>query len=93
LALTKHCRRQNIGSDKNVRAHRIYWRRQNIGANKIFASTKYSPRQNIGVEKILVLTKFLRRQNTRVNKMLAQTQKDPLTVWLGESTATDFSQT
>jgi hypothetical protein len=32
---------------------------------------------------MLSLTKYSRRQNVGVDKMLAQTQKDPLTVWLG----------
>ncbi len=61
---------------------------------KLLASTKFSRRQNSRVNKILASTKILRRQNScidkishrqksRVDKMLAQTQKNPLTVWLG----------
>jgi hypothetical protein len=69
LASTKYWHQQNTGVD--------YWRRQNIGIDKIRASTKYGRRQNVGVDKILAWI------NVGVNKKLAQTQKDPLTVWLG----------
>ncbi len=44
----------------------------------MFAWTEF-----IGVDKILSSTKYRHRQNISVDKMLAQTQKNPITVWLG----------
>ncbi len=46
-------------------------------------STKLPLRQNSRVNKIPVSTKSRCRQNLGIDKMLAQTQKNPLTVWLG----------
>jgi hypothetical protein len=88
LPLSKHCRRQNLAADRNIPTNRIYWRRQNVGVDKILVLTKcwhrqkYSRQQNVGIGKIFASTKCWSQQNVGVNKMLAQMQ-DPLNVWLG----------
>jgi hypothetical protein len=63
-----------------------YWRRQDIGADKILVATKYWRRQNIrvdkiicvfkiiGVDKILASKTYTRQQNLGVNEKLAQTE-------------------
>ena len=50
-----------------------YWRRQNIGTNKILAPTEmFASTENIGVDKILAPTKFSRRQKSHVDKISHQ---------------------
>ncbi len=57
-----------------------YWRRQNIGSDKIhtstklLASTKYWCQQNVCADKILAFTKYVRQQNPGINKILASTK-------------------
>jgi hypothetical protein len=74
---------KNIGGDK-ILAPTKHWWPQNIGADKIHASTKllastklsastkYWRQQNTGVDKISALTKSWRQQKAGANKMLAQ---------------------
>jgi hypothetical protein len=59
-----------------------YWRRQNIGVDKILASTKYWRQQNLGVDKKLAQTKCWHRR-----------RRIPLLFGSAESTAADFFQT
>jgi hypothetical protein len=59
-----------------------YWRRQNLGVNKILVSTKYGRGQNLGVDKKLAQTKCCHRS-----------RRIPLLFGSAESTAADFSQT
>ncbi len=47
---------------------------ENIGVDKLFASTKCWRRQHVAVDKMLAATKYLRRQNTCVDKILASTE-------------------
>jgi hypothetical protein len=82
-----------------------YWRRQNIGGDKILAVTeiicvdkiiavtKISRRQNIGADKILVSTKIRRQQKSRTDRTLASTKILRQQNVGAESTAADFSQT
>ena len=81
-----------------------YWRRQNIDGNKILAPTKYTRRQNylrlqnywrrqnIGIENIYASTKSWRQWKAGADRKLAQAQENLLTVRLGKSAASDFSQ-
>jgi hypothetical protein len=48
-----------------------YWRRQNVGVDKILASTKYQRQQNIGSNKISASSKYRRQQIIGVDKILA----------------------
>ncbi len=76
-----------------------HWRRQNIGTNKIHASTKILAstkdwrRQNIGVDKIRVSTKSWHRQEAGADKCWCRSRRIPLLFGLAETTAVDFSQT
>ncbi len=70
MVLTKYTLQQN------------YWRQQNIGVDKILASTKCGRQQNLGVDKKLVQTKCWRRR-----------RRIPLLFGSSESAAADFSQT
>ncbi len=65
-----------------------YWRRQNIGTDKIMALTKYWRRPNIGVDKILTSTESRRGQNVG-----ACSEASPYCFLLAKSAAADFSQT
>jgi hypothetical protein len=65
-----------------------YSRRQNVGIDKMFASTKYWCRQNIGVKKIFVSTKYPCQQNVGTCA-----EASPYCFGPAESAAADFSQT
>ncbi len=74
---------KNIGVDKILTPTK-HWRRQNIGADKIYASTKLLAstkswrRQNIGLDKIQSSTKSWRRQEAGADKCWHRLRRIPL---------------
>jgi hypothetical protein len=69
MIYTKHKTQTKILAATN------YWRRQNIGDDKILAPPEmFALTENICVDKILALTKCWRRQNTRDDKIFAMTK-------------------